>query len=86
MTGAGPQGDALQQIGRNKGAAHDASFTMASDKMAQNAAHSGRGDGFDESIATACSMLTGRLHSVLPTIGGRILSRVLDGMPSHVSG
>jgi hypothetical protein len=31
-------------------------------------------------------MLTGRLHSVLPTIGGEILSRVLDGMPSYVSG
>jgi hypothetical protein len=25
LSGAGPQGDALQQIGRNKGAAHDAS-------------------------------------------------------------
>ena len=70
MTSAGPQGDALQQVGRNKGAGHDASLTVASDKMAQKCNTFWSRRWFDKSIATACSMLTGRLHSVLPTIGG----------------
>ena len=70
MTSAGPQGDALQQIGGNKGAGHDASLTVASDKMAQKCSAFWSQRWFDESTATACSMLTGRLHSVLLTIGG----------------
>jgi hypothetical protein len=36
----------------------------------QNAEHYGRSDDFMESIASACCMLTRRLHSVLATIGG----------------
>ena len=70
MTSAGPQGDALQQIGGNKGAGHDASLTMASHTDSTKMRRILVVRWFDESAATACSMLTGRLHSVLPTIGG----------------
>jgi hypothetical protein len=45
MTSPGPEGDALQQIGGNKAAEHDASSTMAFDKMTQNATHFDDGDG-----------------------------------------
>jgi hypothetical protein len=43
---------------------------MVSDKIAQKCSAFWPLWWFDESTATACSMLTGRLHSVLPTIGG----------------
>ena len=70
LTSAGPQGDALQQVGGNKGAGHDASLTQGFLQMAHKCSNILVAGWFDESIATACSMLTGRLHSVLATIGG----------------
>ena len=70
MTRAGPQGCALQQIRGNKGAGHHGSLTMASPRIAQKCSAFWSSRWFDEFVATACSMLTGRLHSVLPTIGG----------------
>ena len=86
VTGAGLHGDALQQIGGNKGAGHDASLTVASHGWHKNAAHSGHCDGLMNFHCDCLQHAHRQVTFGLADHRGRILSRVLDGMPSHVSG
>ena len=86
MTSSGPQGDALQQIGGNEGAGHGGSLTMAIPRIAQKCGAFWSCDGL---MSFRCDRLQHAHRQVtfgLTDHRGRISSRVLDGMPSHVSG